>query len=99
MPQAHNPKNLSMKLKVKELGEQVVSMNTEALVRKIGAFSLLEKVSENLGSSFAPFVEPLLPVVTKYMSFDAHKVIKKFAFRTFTNMLTALGEPNNVQLF
>jgi len=88
-----------MKIKLKDLGEQVVSMNTEALVRKIGAFSLLEKVSENMKQAFAPYVEPLLPIVTEYMGYEGHKVVKKFAFRIFKNMLVAVGEPQNISLF
>ena len=56
--------NLSMKVKVKGLGEQRISMNTDALVRKTGAFAVLQRVSENMGTAFAPFVEPLLPIIS-----------------------------------
>ena len=63
MPSSSDEK-LSLKLKVFGLGEQRVSMNTDALCRKTGAFAVLEKISENMGSAFAPFVEPILPIVS-----------------------------------
>ncbi len=56
--------NMEMKIKIKGMGEQKVSMNTDALVRKTGAFAVLQKVSENMGSAFGPFVEPLLPIIS-----------------------------------
>ena len=49
--------NLSVKMKVRGLGEQRVSMNTEALLSKGGAFGLLERISANMGKAFAPFVQ------------------------------------------
>ena len=91
--------NLEMKIKVKGMGEQKVSMNTDALVSKTGAFCVLQKVSENLGKAFAPFVEPLLPIISQHMSYDHSKAIKKCALKTFKSMLIAVGEPQNVQLF
>ena len=56
--------NMEMRVKVRGLGEQKISMNTDALVRKTGAFAVLQKVSENMGRAFAPFVEPLLPIIS-----------------------------------
>ena len=85
--------NLEMKVKVKGMGEQKVSMNTDALVSKTGAFCVLQKVSENLGKAFAPFVEPLLPIVFQHMSYAHSKAIKKCALKIFKSMLTAVGEP------
>ena len=61
--------NMKMKIKVKGLGEQNISINTEAVVRKVGAFTILKKVSKNMGQAFAPFVEPLLPVITEHMAY------------------------------
>lgn len=84
---------------IKGMGEQRVSMNTENLVRKTGAFALLEQVSEKMGSSFAPYVEPLAPIVMEHMKFQFHHEIRKHALKTFANMLVAVGEPLNVQLF
>ena len=49
--------NPAMKIKMKGLGEQTVSMNTDALIRKTGAFAVIEKVSDKMGTAFAPFVE------------------------------------------
>ena len=82
-----------MKMKVKGLGEQVVSMKTENFVRKMGAFGVIEKVSENMGRDFAPFVEPLLPIVSEHMAFENNKAIRKFALKIFKSMLVAVGEP------
>lgn len=90
--------NMSMKMKVKGLGEQVVSMKTENFVRKMGAFGVIEKVSENMGREFAPFVEPLLPIVSEHMAYDHNKTIRKFALKIFKSMLSAVGEPQNIQL-
>lgn len=88
--------HLSMKVKVKGLGEQRISMNTDALLRKTGAFDVLCKVSENLGKAFAPFVEPLLPIVSQHMSYDHSKAIRKYALKIFKSMLVAVGEPQNI---
>ena len=90
--------NMEMKVKIKGMGEQKVSMNTDALVRKTGAFAVLQKVSENMGQAFGPFVEPLLPIVSQHMSYEHSKGIRKLALKTFKNMLVAIGEPQNVQL-
>ena len=85
--------NMKMKIKVKGLGEQNISINTEAVVRKVGAFTILKKVSKNMGTAFAPFVEPLLPVITEHMAYLQNKTIRGLALKTFTNMLVAVGEP------
>lgn len=88
--------NMSLKVKVKGLGEQRVSLNTENLVKKTGAFALIQQVSENMGKAFAPYVEPLMPIVVNHMTFDHSKAIKKLALKSFTNLLIAAGEPVNV---
>ena len=91
--------NLEMKVKIKGLGEQKVSMNTDALVRKTGAFAVIKKIAENMCRSFQPFVEPLLPIVTSHMAYEHSKGIRKLALKTFEYMLNAVGEPHNTQLF
>lgn len=91
--------NMEMKVKIKGLGEQKVSMNTDALVRKTGAFAVLNKISENMGRAFQPFVEPLLPIISAHMAYDHSKGIRKLALKTFKHMLVAVGEPQNTQLF
>jgi len=89
---------MALKVKVKGLGEQRVSLNTENLVKKTGAFALIQQVSENMGTAFAPYVEPLMPIVFSHMNFDHSKGIKKLALKSFTNMLVAAGEPQNIQM-
>ena len=84
---------------IKGMGEQRVSMNTENLVRKTGAFAVLNKISENMGRAFQPFVEPLLPIISAHMAYDHSKGIRKLALKTFKHMLVAVGEPQNTQLF
>lgn len=81
------------------MGEQRVSMNTENLIRKTGAFALLESCSEKMGTAFAPYVEPLLNIVLEHMKFKWHHMVRKHALKTFANMLIAVGDPINVQLF
>lgn len=90
--------NMEMKVKVKGLGEQRVSMNTDALVRKTGAFAVLEKISDNMGVAFGPFVEPLLPIISSHMAYEHSRAIRKLSLKTFKSMLVAVGEPQNVQL-
>jgi hypothetical protein len=88
--------NMAMKVKVKGFGEQRVSLNTENLVKKTGAFALIQQVSENMGRAFAPYVEPLMPIIVAHMTFDHSRAIKKFALKSFTNFLVAAGEPANI---
>jgi len=56
----------------------------------------MEQISENMGSAFAPYVEPLLPIIAAHMTYTHSHSIRKFALRTFKNMLIAIGEPQNV---
>ena len=93
-----NP-NQGFNVKIKGLGEQRVSVKTEALVKKTGAFGLMEQISENMGTAFAPYVEPLLPIITAHMTYTHSHAIRKFALKTFKNMLIAVGEQYNIQLF
>lgn len=74
-------------------------MKTDALVRKTSAFGLMVDVSENMGSAFAPYVEPLLPIISAHMTYAHSHAIRKFALKTFKNMLISIGEPHNIQLF
>jgi hypothetical protein len=100
LPNTTNNVGLNFKVNaVKGMGEQRISMNTENLFKKVSAFALLTQVSEKMGTAFAPYVEPLLPVVTEHMTFAVNKTIRKHALKTFANMLVAVGEPLNVQYF
>ena len=51
-----------------------------------------------MGTAFAPYVEPLMPIIVSHMAFDHSKAIKKLALKSFTNMLVAAGEPHNIHL-
>ena len=73
-------------------------MNTDALCRKTGAFAVLEKISDNMGSAFAPFVEPILPIVSQHMSYEHSRAIRKCSLKIFKSMLVAVGEPRNIEL-
>lgn len=73
-------------------------MSTESLVKKTQAFGLLEQVSDNMGTAFAPYCEPLLPIITQHMTYEHSKAIRKAALKTFRHMLVALGESQNVAL-
>jgi hypothetical protein len=52
-----------------------------------------------MGVAFQPYVQPLLPIISQHMTYAHSKQIRKFALRTFRNMLIAIGEPQNIQLF
>ena len=52
-----------------------------------------------MGTAFAPYCEPLLPIITEHMTYSHSKAIRKYALKTFKNILIALGEPNNITLF
>jgi len=52
-----------------------------------------------MGSEFAPYVAPLLPVITTLMIYQHSHQIRKFSLKTFNNILRAVGESQNVGLF
>jgi hypothetical protein len=91
--------NEGFKVKVKGLGEQRVTVKTENLVKKVSAFSLIAQVSEGMGSAFAQYVPQMLPIVTAHMTYDFSTQIRKFALKTFVNILVAVGEEQNIALF
>ena len=102
VPNTAGANTLAMNMKVRGLGEQRVSMNTQALVSKGGAFVLLERVSANMGKAFAPYVQEgseLLNVVASHMTYKPNKGIRKSALKTFKNILIAVGYPHNRALF
>jgi hypothetical protein len=74
-------------------------MNTSALESKITAFKLLQQISENMGKSFGPFCEAILPVVLDNMGYQFSKAVRKFALKTAVNMIAALNEPVSVAVF
>lgn len=74
-------------------------MNTSALESKIAAFKLINSVSENMGTSFAPYAEVTLPIMIENLSYVYSKAIRKYAMGTILNIQVAVGEPNNVTLF
>jgi len=80
------------KVKVKGLGEQRVTVKTENLVKKVSAFALIAQVSEGMGTAFAPYAAEMLPIITAHMTYDYSTQIRKFALKTFTNILVAVGE-------
>jgi chemotaxis regulatin CheY-phosphate phosphatase CheZ len=80
-------------------GDQRLSMNTHALESKIGAFKLINMISESMGTAFAPYTEALLPIMVSNMTYKYSKAVRKFSMKTVNNMLTAVGEPSNVALF
>lgn len=98
--QTSEDKSVGFTVKLKGFeGDQRLSMNTSALEGKIGAFKLINMISESLGTSFAPYTEPLLPIMVENMNYKYSKAIRKFSMKTINNMLTSVGEPNNVTLF
>jgi hypothetical protein len=99
LPSVDN-KNLSFNVKVnaiKGMGEQRISMNTEAIQKKTSAFALLAQISSKMGVAFAPYCEALLPIVIENATFCYSSNIRKSSLKTLTHMLVAMGEPLNVQ--
>ena len=52
-----------------------------------------------MGSAFAPYAALLLPVITSHMTYPDSRQIRKFALKTYKNILVAVGESANVALF
>lgn len=105
MESADNSKNtedkstaITFKMKGFE-GNQRLSMNTSALESKIAAFKLITMISESLGTAFAPYSEAILPIMIENMNYQYSKGVRKYSMKTINNILTAVGEPNNVNLF
>jgi hypothetical protein len=93
-----NATGITFKMKGFE-GNQRLSMNTSALESKISAFKLINMISESMGTSFAPYIQGMLPIMVQNMNYQYSKVIRKFSMKTMNNMLTAMGEPENITLF
>lgn len=74
-------------------------MNTSALESKIAAFKLITMISESLGTAFAPYSEAILPIMIENMNYQYSKGVRKYSMKTINNILTAVGEPSNVNLF
>ena len=74
-------------------------MNTSALEAKLSAFKLLNMISEAMGTAFAPYAEATLTVMIENLDYKFSKKIRSYALKTLNNLLTAVGEPNNVILF
>jgi len=89
----------SLTAKIRGLGAMNFSMNTDALVRKAGALSLISQVSDRMGKTFAPYVEPVLEVVKEHIAFQYNKEIRKYSLRAFKSLLEASGDPSNIQIF
>ena len=49
-----------------------------------------------MGTSFSPYVKPLLPIIVSHMTYAHSRQIKKFSLKTFKNILVAVGESENV---
>ena len=52
-----------------------------------------------MDKTFAPYVEKILPIMTSNINYQYSKVIRKYSLKTIMNILYAVGEPNNVQIF
>ena len=102
MQSIHEPRSddkTSLRVKVKGFGEQEVSMNTHNLERKIGAFTILAHISDRTGKHFAPYVEPLLPVVLEYIAEQHSREIRTQSYTILKNILVATGESANLEIF
>lgn len=98
LPNSSDAAGFVFKMKGLE-GEQRITMNTSALEGKIAAFKLINMISENMDKAFQPYCIPLLPIISDHMNYQYSKVVRKYSFKTFMNMLHAMGEPHNVQTF
>lgn len=98
MPKTTENAGFTFKLKGLE-GNQRLTMNTSALEAKVSAFRLMNLLSENLGTAFAPFVETILPIVLENTTYKFSGAVRKYSMKTLVNTLTALGLPHSVTLF
>jgi hypothetical protein len=97
-PSEQEEAGVNIKIKGFE-GPQRLTMNTSALESKLTAFKLMHLISENMGTSFKPYCEAVLPVVLGDLSYKFSKAIRKYAMKTCVNILHAAGEPINVAVF
>ena len=101
-PVAADPNKVSFNIKIRGVGTKQASMNTYALMSKGGAFVVLEKISDNMGKAFAPYVEQnteFLKIVATHMTYKEKKAIRKSAMKIFKNILASIGYPKNKDLF
>ena len=95
-----NTENAGFTFKLKGLeGNQRLTMNTSALESKVAAFKLIHLISENMGTSFAPFAETVLPIVLENTTYKFSGAVRKYSMKTLVNTLTAIGLPHSVTLF
>ena len=100
MPSGKNEGAMGVTFKMKGFeGNQRISMNTSALESKLSAFKLINTICENMGTSFAPFVETILTIMVENFNYQFSKKVRKYSMKTLTSMLTAVGEPHNIALF
>jgi hypothetical protein len=80
-------------------GQQKLSMNTSAFQSKLTAFKIINQISENLEKSFAPYCEAILPIMLENIAFKFSEALRKQALKTCVNILHAVDEPINVNVF
>ncbi len=76
-------------LDLKMFGEKTIALNTASLDQKIEAFHAMEIISENMGKSFFPFLEPTLKIITEYFTFSKSREIRETAMKTLKHLLMA----------
>jgi hypothetical protein len=92
--------NAAITFKLKGLeGNQRISLNTSSLESKMSAFKLISMIAENMGTSFAPYVEVILPIMIENINYQFSKNIRKYSMKTINSITIAIGEPHNVALF
>ena len=74
-------------------------MNTSAFQAKLTAFKIINQISENLEKSFAPYCEAVLPIMLENFAFKFSEALRKQALKTCVNILHAVSEPINVNVF
>jgi hypothetical protein len=71
----------------------------EAFQAKLTAFKIINQISENLEKSFAPYCEAVLPIMLENFAFKFSEALRKQALKTCVNILHAVSEPINVNVF
>ena len=74
-------------------------MNTSALESKITAFKLINMIAESMDKAFAPYAMAILPLMVENINYQYSKAIRKYSLKTIMNILYAIGEPENVNVF
>lgn len=92
MPSKSEYKGMVVKLTGIE-GEKRITMNTTALETKVAAVKLLMEIAGSMGRAFAPYIEPVLPIMLELSGYKLSRAIRKNALKSLDHFITAYPNP------